>query len=117
MRAHLLHDLSGLDALGPAWERLEPHATLPMQQFIWVRACAAALPAGGRLNVLALEDGGRTVAFVPLIRSPKTAYFELLGAADITEPMNLLVEPAHAFAAAQALAAYGRVLLLRRVPA
>jgi CelD/BcsL family acetyltransferase involved in cellulose biosynthesis len=114
-RVTIVEDVRGLAGLTRGWERLERKASSPMQTAPWSRAAAEALYPDGRLQVVLLGDPGDPRAIAPLVRSRSRA--ELIGAAELGEPADLLFADRQAAAdLARALAAQKAPLLLRRLP-
>jgi CelD/BcsL family acetyltransferase involved in cellulose biosynthesis len=114
-RVTIVEDVRGLAGLTRGWERLERNASSPMQTAPWCQAAAEALYPDGLLKVVVLGDPGDPRAIAPLVRSRTRA--ELIGAAELGEPADLLFSDHQAAAdLARALAAEKAPLLLRRLP-
>lgn len=114
-RITVVEDAGELAELTPGWERLERHAWSPMQTAIWSHAAAEALHPDDRLKIVVLGELGEPRAIAPLVRRRGRA--ELIGAAELGEPADLLFSDDQAAAElARALAKLKVPLLLRRLP-
>jgi CelD/BcsL family acetyltransferase involved in cellulose biosynthesis len=115
----IVRDIAGLDELADAWAELAPRTDVgPTAQLAWIRACAESFSGDGRLRVVVVEDGGRVDAIAPFALSGDGSRLELLGAAQLYEPTDILArdEPSRR-RLATALASLGWPLVLGRVPA
>ncbi|WP_407639633.1 GNAT family N-acetyltransferase [Actinacidiphila guanduensis] len=121
----VVRDSEGFAALGPAWQRLHrrcPQAT-PFQSHAWLYSWWLSYGRPGRLRVVVVRRGGELVAAAALmrLRRPLPALVALGGA--ITDYTDVLIDPACADEAADALlrglrrAARGAVVDLREVRA
>jgi CelD/BcsL family acetyltransferase involved in cellulose biosynthesis len=100
-----------LDGLVVAWKALSHSARFPMQEYIWTRACAAALVDPHELNVLVVTDRGQPVAIAPLARRGVGRLRSvLLGVEELSEPMDFI------YASEAALGTLARTLVRRRLP-
>jgi len=114
-RITIVDDVDELDALAPGWERLERHAATPMQTAAWASAAARSLHPADRLEVVMVGDPDHPRAVAPLARGRARA--ELIGAAALSEPGDLLYAGADAVAdLTAALTSLELPLLLRRLP-
>ncbi len=97
-RVERISTLTQLDTIESAWLRLDGLAGGPMEQFAWVRSCAATLAAGERLDATTVWCGDRLVAAAPLIvaRRRGVRRGSLVGVERHYEPMDLLYEDAGA---------------------
>jgi CelD/BcsL family acetyltransferase involved in cellulose biosynthesis len=113
----VLRDESSLAGLVPGWTRLAARAaTTPMEDAIWSVACAETLDSGHPLEVVVVGDVDRPRAVAPLFRHGTE--LELLGAADLHEPSDLLAEDDEALRAlTSAIADLRTPVLLHRLPA
>ena len=118
MQIHLFDQLEGIDPRLVADSRLDEAATLPMQQWSWIRAGAATFGRQGQLRIVVGVDGDRAVAVVPLVRHPQNNYFEFLAVPQLYEPTDVLCSNPEALAPlAEALVHQGMPFLLQRLPA
>ena len=109
-----------LAALEMDCEQLFAAAASPMQSFAWIEAAAAAIGGGGRLQIVCLRRGERTVAMAPLVRFPATfaGAWELLNLAKLHEPADLVYQDEAALdELVFELARRGLPLMLGRLPA
>ncbi len=118
-QVHHIVELSDLDSLAGAWDRLASRSGSPIGQYIWARACAEALGDRYSLDVVALGPRERPIAIAPLARRRRPlAPLELLGVHELREPMDFLYADAPAAAAlVRALASLPGPLSLKRFPA
>jgi len=117
MKTRIINSLEGLKTLRDAWVHLEQSAHLPMQEFIWMQACAENLLSDGQLVIVVIEDGGETVAVAPLVDRKNKAGLQLLGVHEMHEPTDVIASSREAAAAlAKALLDLGGPLMLRRMP-
>ena len=119
LQVHRIVELSDLDSLADAWDRLASKSGSPIGQYIWARACAETLDDRYTLEVLAVGPRDRPIAIAPLAkrRRPLTP-LELLGVHELREPMDFLYADAPAAAAlVGALATLPGPLSLKRLPA
>jgi CelD/BcsL family acetyltransferase involved in cellulose biosynthesis len=105
MNVDRITTLAGFEAERAAWERLEredPHASVFMT-WRWLRAY---LPVARlRWSVLALREGGETVAYLPIAHNGSLLDRELfLGGNPVADYTGMLALPSHAEAAAGAFA-------------
>lgn len=117
MKAYILRNKDDLDSLKSSWTRLENHAALPMQHFIWAQACARVHTQEGELRILVLEENGEVVAIAPLVHRQGSPRLEILGVAQHSEPTDVIfARPEALVSLANALVDLGMPLLLRRLP-
>src|SRR4051794_3760289 len=90
MRTRIVSTLEDLQSLRADWQAMEQPERVPMHQFIWIEACAAAFSTPETLRVLAIEDGGRLVAAAPLRFQPSDATLRFLGAEELGEPTDIV---------------------------
>jgi CelD/BcsL family acetyltransferase involved in cellulose biosynthesis len=89
-RVRLIHEIRKLEELAEDWQALADDSA-PMQQFIWSRVAAEVFDARARLNVLAVAQGDRLRAIAPLVlRGRILPRWELIGAAELSEPSDLI---------------------------
>lgn len=105
LRVERIASLAALDACEVAWRGLDAQCGGPIEQFAWVRACAATMAAGERLNATAVWRGQRLVAAAPMVEARHWGVrrSSLVGVARHYEPMDLLYEDADALAALAAV--------------
>jgi CelD/BcsL family acetyltransferase involved in cellulose biosynthesis len=117
MNIRIIDNIDALDALAPAWNALEKKCELPMQQFIWARACASVLRHKYDLCVVAIEEDGKINALAPLAREHGNRYLEVLGVKEYGEPTDVIYADQNALhRLAAAIRGLGMPLLLKRVP-
>jgi CelD/BcsL family acetyltransferase involved in cellulose biosynthesis len=117
--ARIIWGRDGLDAVAKTWESLEGQFTMPTQQYIWARTCAATVSLDSELCVVGARTGGQVVAIAALVRHPSRACrLELLGVKETHEPTDLLYSNASSLTIlARTLAQLRFPLLLGRLPA
>ena len=95
-----LTTLAELDACEAAWRTLDARVGGPMEQFDWVRSCAATLGTGQQLNITTVWRGDRLVAVAPMQIAPRGGVrrASLIGVERHYEPMDLLYEDEAALA-------------------
>src|SRR3954468_18501864 len=113
----VLRDRSSLSELDPGWSRLAAEAgTTPIQDASWSSAAAETVDAGLALAVVVIGSLERPRAIAPLVRRGRQ--LELLGAAKLSEPSELLAEDGDALhELAGGIAALRTPVLLQRLPA
>lgn len=106
------------DRLEAAWNELASRSGSPIEGFAWSRACAETV-AADRAAALVVGSLAQPVAIAPgVIRPRRLSPLEMIGVAELGEPMDLLyADDAGAARVARALAHSRAVLDLRRVPA
>ncbi|RIK79631.1 MAG: hypothetical protein DCC68_12895 [Planctomycetota bacterium] len=94
LRRRRIATLADLDACEAAWRELDAKRGGPIEQFAWVRACAATQPAGEQFDAMTLWRGDRLVAAAPMAiaRRRGTLRRTLLGVDRHYEPMDLLYD-------------------------
>jgi CelD/BcsL family acetyltransferase involved in cellulose biosynthesis len=115
--ARLQADLGPLE---PSWRALDELLPSPIEGFDWAAACAASFQDRGRVQILTLEEQGRVVAAVPMMRVGRAlnARLEHIGIHRLHEPMDLAVEdPADLDRLVESLVALGIPFTLGRLPA
>jgi CelD/BcsL family acetyltransferase involved in cellulose biosynthesis len=118
IRVERVTSLADLDAIEDAWCDLNARRGGPMEQFAWVRSCAATLSPSEKLEVTTLWRGGRLVAAAPMVLSKRRGIPRLnqLGVDRHYEPMDMLyVDDAARDALIASLAEYGGPFALGRV--
>jgi CelD/BcsL family acetyltransferase involved in cellulose biosynthesis len=114
-RITIIEDVTEFAEIAGGWERLERMASTPMQTALWSRTAAEALYRPGRLKVVVLGELDEPRAITPLARAGLRA--ELIGAAELGEPADLLFSDEQALGEmVGALAALKLPLLLGRLP-
>jgi CelD/BcsL family acetyltransferase involved in cellulose biosynthesis len=111
-----LRDISQLHSLEEDWRKLEPGVP-PMQHYDWSLAAAQAFCQQAPFAGFALEHRNRLHAVAPLVcrRSPLPR-FEILGAAELGEPVDLISDSSVArLELLEAVEATGRPLYIERV--
>lgn len=119
-RVERITSLAELDAHENAWRQLDARCGGPIEQFAWVRSCAATMAAGDRLDVSAVWRGERLVALAPIIEKRRGVVRRgsLVGVERHYEPMDLLYEDAPALdVLAQSLVERGIAFTIGRVRA
>jgi CelD/BcsL family acetyltransferase involved in cellulose biosynthesis len=109
LEVQILETQDAIEAIEPAWRDLwerDPAAT-PFQSPDWLVPWMLHLWGGGTLRVLAMRDGGRLVAVVPLFlwgygSQPRIVRVSLLGAG-ISDYLGMTADPEFADAAARSL--------------
>jgi CelD/BcsL family acetyltransferase involved in cellulose biosynthesis len=116
---YLIRSLEDLDGLKDAWEPLSASARFPMQDFSWVRACAASLLARHELHVVVVADTSGPIAIAPLVKPLKgPVRLELLGVGELSEPMDFVYASDAALSALAGAVARSRMPLdLKRIAA
>ncbi len=115
--------MAGRDAvseLALEWNRLELASLSPIQQYVWASSAAAAFASDEDLRVATVWDGNRLAAAAPLVlrRGAANQQLQLIGAAELQEPMDLLAaEPAALELLAERLVQLGYPLYLQRLAA
>jgi CelD/BcsL family acetyltransferase involved in cellulose biosynthesis len=115
--------MAGRDSLSELafeWNRLEPAAPSPMQQFVWACSSAATFASDADFRIATVWDGDRLAAAAPLVMRRRAAaqQIQLLGAAELHEPMDLLAaEPEALDLLAESLVQLGTPLYFQRLPA
>ncbi len=118
MKSRIIDGLDDVNAMSAAWGRLEVRATLPMQHFIWARACASSLTREGELRIVVIEDGSEVKAIAPLVHRKGSSCLEMLGVSALYEPTDMIwAEHAALDSLATALVDLKIPLFLRRIPA
>src|SRR5438034_204182 len=90
MNIRVLTNFWELSALRPAWESLESGSFLPMQDYIWARACASNFAPTGTLRMVVIQDQEQVVAIAPLVYSLQHRALEWLGVSQTMEPAQAL---------------------------
>jgi CelD/BcsL family acetyltransferase involved in cellulose biosynthesis len=116
-KIEVLRERSSLAELIPGWTRLASRvAATPMQDALWSAASSETVDAGHPLAVVVVGSVQRPRAIAPLVR--RGAELELLGAATLGEPSELLAEDSDAMRElADGIADLRTPLLLHRLPA
>lgn len=116
-RAERGDGVAALERVAVAWDALP--TPLPMDQYIWSKACADAFGTGRRLAILTAGDGARPAAFAPLVQPAEgPPRLEMLGEAMLGEPGELAHEDPDALhELCRALARLSLPVRLARVPA
>lgn len=118
LRATRITTLADLDVCETAWRELDARHGGPIEQFAWVRACAATQSPREKLDAIALWRGDRLVAAAPMAitRRRGTHRRTLLGVDRHYEPMDLLYDGQESLAAlVEQLADAGGPFALGRV--
>jgi CelD/BcsL family acetyltransferase involved in cellulose biosynthesis len=112
----VLREENDLAGLTPGWSRLAARvATTPMQDAIWSERSAATVDAGLPLAVVVVGSLEDPRAIAPLVRHG--SQLELLGAATLAEPSELLAEDDDALRElAAGIASLRTPVLLHRLP-
>jgi CelD/BcsL family acetyltransferase involved in cellulose biosynthesis len=114
-RITIIEDVTGFAEIARGWESLEREASTPMQTELWSRTAAEALHRPGQLKVVVLGKPDEPRAIAPLARAGVRA--QLIGAAELGEPADLLFSDEQAVAEmAGALATLKLPLLMARLP-
>ncbi|GAA2007528.1 GNAT family N-acetyltransferase [Nocardioides kribbensis] len=96
-----------------AVRRLQGAATSVVQDAEWLESCAAVFAEPRRTRVVAVDGAVAVLAH----GGPRAPWWEVPGAVEVTEPVDVLAADADAAARlAEALAAQALPLMLRRVP-
>jgi CelD/BcsL family acetyltransferase involved in cellulose biosynthesis len=116
---HRIVGLEDFDHLADAWDHLARKSGSPIEQYIWVKACAEALGDRYSPYVLVVGPPDRPIAIAPLARRRRPlAPLELLGVHELREPMDFLYANASAAASLiRVLAELQAPLSLKRFPA
>jgi CelD/BcsL family acetyltransferase involved in cellulose biosynthesis len=117
-RSRVIRDLHDLEHLAKDWHALSGSARIPMQEYIWVRACAASFSPREHLHVVTVVRDGVVSAIAPLItRGRNPLRLTLPGLDRLFEPMDFVFADDEALAVlADALARYRLPLHLARLP-
>jgi CelD/BcsL family acetyltransferase involved in cellulose biosynthesis len=116
-RITIIEDVTEFAEIAGGWERLERKASTPMQTALWSRTAAESLYRPGRLKVAVLGDLDEPRAITPLALALGGVRAELIGAAELGEPADLLFSEEQAVEEmARALADLKLPLLLGRLP-
>lgn len=113
-----LTTLGELDACEAAWRTLDARVGGPMEQFDWIRSCAATLGTGQQLNITTVWRGDQLVAVAPMqiARRGGVRRASLIGVERHYEPMDLLYEDEAALAVlVDEFVAQGRTFAIGRV--
>ncbi|MEX2185283.1 MAG: GNAT family N-acetyltransferase [Pirellulales bacterium] len=117
-RVEHVASLAEFDAHESAWRGLDSLCGGPIEQFAWVRSCAATMAAGEQLSATTVWRGERLVAAAPLVVARRCGVRRgaLVGVERHYEPMDLLSEDAAALQVlADSLAKHGEPFALGRV--
>jgi CelD/BcsL family acetyltransferase involved in cellulose biosynthesis len=117
--SYLIRKVEDLDGLKEAWKTLSVSARFPMQDYAWVRACAATLVARNELHVVVVTNPTGPIAIAPLVKRRKgPVRLGLLGVEELSEPMDFVYADEAALRALAETLAHSRLpLKLQRVPA
>ncbi len=117
MNVRIIENLEDLNSLRAAWDNLVPNTATPMQQFIWIHACASTFAKEGELRIVVLEDGNSPIAIAPLLQRQRLPTLEILGMAELFEPTDFIYRDNDALLPlARALANLCIPLHLQRLP-
>ncbi len=116
-KIEVLRERDIIAGLLPGWARLAARSAKTVtQDAIWSVACAETVDAGLPLAVVVVGSVEEPRAIAPLVR--RGAQFELLGAAAVYEPSELLAEDDDALRElADGIAGLRTTVLLHRLPA
>ncbi len=109
-----------IERLAARWPDADPLAALPSSQFGWMRACLTAFTLDASCRVLAIADGRRLLAAVPLVERYRhgLAWRCPPGAGELGEPVDVAWNDRPALdRLAAALVRDRTPLLLERLPA
>ena len=111
--------LSSLTELRDSWDQLGVGSGSPMHHYAWASACADLFATPSDLRVVVVGTAQQPAAIAPLVQRRRGfPRLELLGVAELSEPMDLVYRaPAAATALAETLAGLGLAVFLQRVPA
>ncbi len=117
--SRVIRDPDDLETLAEEWNALSGTARIPMQEYIWVRACAASFSRREELHVVVIVGDSGAVAIAPLIKQRRNSLrLSLPGFDRLFEPTDFVFADDEALAELAArLARYRLPLNLARLPA
>lgn len=90
---HMLLTTDGeVKDLAQSWNKFSTTITLPMQQFSWIKACAATFSSTQELKIVVYGTSETPLAIAPLVRNStgKIGRLEIAGLKELSEPADLI---------------------------
>lgn len=115
----LLTTVWEVDDLAASWNTFSETITLPMQQFGWIKACAANFSSPQELKIVVYGTPEKPLAIAPLVRKSmgKNGRLEMAGLKEMSEPADLIWADRHSLGRlVTALPRLGIPLILDRLP-